>query len=684
MRKKVQLSGVLSLLLLSHELLGQTHSLDEVSVSESGVYQRDDIALQSPTNMYKIEKSASFATEVITQEEIEAHKAKDIFDLLNKATGMDLTYHGRRSPFSLNMRGSGNITYIIDGAILPPSTSRILYKIPMIAIEEIQIVRSATALSIAPSINVGASNSGAGVNIAYVIVRTKQPKKTEGVLSAFYEEAVSQPSAHGQNLYVGTRFGDTSSWNGYMGAMLSRFERKSKDTWFDGSDGESGMLNGGISKGGFSLNFMAYKDEGRLEMQRGVKHDGTLDDARWYYDPLKTTLFSLDGNMLWSENQVTLFSLAQSKYEQNEHNENFANPNAASTRDYEEKTQTYSLRHNAHFGDTKVQIGGQYIEAEGLGSDLFNPYIKYDTSIKGASASVAQTLLNGDLVVDAGYRWDQKTIENSSTANPAKGKADTPNANNGVDLAPASIVTLGAVYTIDAMHALSARYFYGDQGVSGDFTMQTKDGSSLGAEKQNRYEVALESKIAPYFHSLVTYFDTDIKNEKRATSNTYMLDGSEYYYYTQVDSRTKGLELTLKGKVAKSTTYKLSWTHILSKETQDFSKFGVSDEVGVVVPRNIISALATHSYHDYRFNLSAKHTSAYSRSMSPMGLSDADLGDYIRIDANVAKDFHLHGYVATAKVYGRNITHDQYATKYTTGYYFDRGRTLGLEMRVSF
>jgi len=684
MRKKLQLSGVLSLLLLSHELLAQTHSLDEVSVSESGVYQRDDIALQSPTNMYKIEKSAKFATEVITQEEIKAQQPKDIFDLLNKATGMDLTYHGRRSPFSLNMRGSGNITYIIDGAILPPSTSRILYKIPMIAIEEIQIVRSATALSIAPSINVGASNSGAGVNIAYVIVRTKQPKKTEGILSAFYEEAVSQPGANGQNLYVGTRFGDTNSWNGYMGAMLSRFERKSKDVWFDGSDGESGMLNGGISNGGFSLNFMAYKDSGRLEMQRGVKQDGTLDDAKWYYDPLKTTLFSLDGSMLWNENQVTLFSLAQTEYKQYEHNEDFSNPNANSTRDYEEKTQTYSLRHNARFGDTKVQLGAQYINAEGVGSDLFNPYIKYDTSIKGASVSVEQTLLSGDLVIDAGYRWDQKTIENSSTANPAKGKADTPNANNGVDLAPASIITLGGIYALNEQHALSARYFYGDQGVSGDFTMQTQDGSSLDSEKQQRYEIALESKFAPYFHSLVTYFDTNIKNEKRATSNTYTLDGSEYYYYTQVDSRTKGLELTVRGKIASSTTYKLSWTHILSKETQDFSKFDVSDEVAVIVPRNIISALATHTYNDYRFNLSAKHASAYSRSMSPMGLSDADLGDYIRIDANIAKDFNFDKYVATAKIYGRNISHDQYATKYTTGYYFDRGRTLGVELSMSF
>jgi len=682
MKKQLQLSGLLSLLLFNTQLSAQTHSLDAVNVSETGVYVRDDISLDSPTNLYKVEKSVQFATEVITQEEIQAQQPKDLFDLLNKTTGMDLTYHGRRSPFSVSMRGSGSVTYIIDGAILPPSASRILYKIPMVAIEEIQIVRSATALSIAPSINVGASNSGSGVNIGYVIIRTKQPKKTEGILSTFYEKALSQPEANGQSLYVGTRFGTRDSWSAYVGAMVSRFERKSKESWFDATDSESGMINAGVRKGGFSVNLMVYKDQGRLEMQRGVTHSGDLHSAKWYYDPLKTTIFSLDANMIWNENQVTLLSFAQTEYEQNEHNEDFTNPNAASQREYEEKTQTYSLRHNARFGNTKVQLGAQHINAKGIGSDLFNPYIKYDTSIKGASASVAQTLLSGDLVVDAGYRWDQKTIENSSTANPARGQADTPNANNGVDLAPASIITLGAVYGLSDQHTLSARYFYGDQGISGDFTLQTQDGSALDAEKQNRYEIALESKFAPYLHSLITYFDTDVSNEKRATSNTYMLNNEEYYYYQQVDSHTKGIELSFKGKIADHTSYKFSWTRILSKETQDYAN--VNDEVGVVIPENTFTALLTHTYNGYRFNLSGKNASAYTSSKSPMGLSDADLGDYSRIDANVAKDFVFDKYTASAKFYGRNITHEQYATKYTTGYYFDRGRTLGVEVSVSF
>ena len=41
-----------------------------------------------------------------------------------------------------------------------------------------------------------------------------------------------------------------------------------------------------------------------------------------------------------------------------EHNENFANT-TKSTRHYEEKTKGYSLRHNARFEDTLIQLGGQ-------------------------------------------------------------------------------------------------------------------------------------------------------------------------------------------------------------------------------------------------------------------------------------------------------------------------------------
>jgi len=208
-------------------------SLDAVNVTASA--ERDDLDLNSTSNLYRIETSGRVGTQVITQREIEAYEPKDFFDLLDKAIGVDMTYHGRKHPYFINIRGGGNVTYILDGAILPSTADRILQKLPMNAIEEIQVVRGSTALSLAPSIGIGASNSGSGINTAFVIIRTKQPKGTEGTLTGYMEKAVSQLSANGQSLYLGTKLGSQNSpAKGYISGMASRYDRPSKDSWFDG------------------------------------------------------------------------------------------------------------------------------------------------------------------------------------------------------------------------------------------------------------------------------------------------------------------------------------------------------------------------------------------------------------------------------------------------------------------
>lgn len=658
--------------------------LEGVSVNgENSYVSRDDIELSSPTNLYRIEKSAQFGTEVITQKEIEAYKPKDVFDLLNKATGLDLTYQGRKSPFFINMRGGGSITYIVDGAILPSTSNRILQKIPMIAIEEIQIVRSSTALSLAPTIGIGASNSGSGVNIGFVIIRTKQPKETQGLISAFYEQAVNQPGANGQSIYAGTDFGDIHGVNGYIGGMISRFDRPSKDEWFDGSDAQSGMINGGLNYGGFTLNLMGYKDSGRFEMQRGVKTDGTIDTAKWYYDPIDTTILSVDASMAWSENQITLFSASKTDYEQEEHNENFANSSVA-VKNYEEKTQTYSLRHNARFGNTFVQLGGQLTNSKGFGPNLSNSFNKFDTTVRGYALSVEQTLLSGDLVLDAGYRQDQKHIDNSVAAKNQTQFNANLDANNDVWLSPANVFAFGALYNIDDTHKINARYMRANEGSGADFDLVAENNATLHEEEQTRYEIGIEAQYDKAFKPMVTYFDVHMKNQKSATTKTYNdTDGNEYYYYTESDSHKKGLELSINGVIAGATRYKFSWTRMLANET--INSNATTDSIGISSPRNIYSALISHTWEEYLFNLSAKKADPYSSSTSAMGVStDVSLGDYTRIDANVARNFKWDGVATTVKLYGRNLTNDQYATRYTTGYYYDRGRTLGAEVSFAF
>lgn len=646
--------------------------------SNSTANKRDDLKLDSVTNLYRVESTAQAGTQVLTQKEIAAYAPKNFFDLLDKATGVDATYQGRKHPYFLNIRGGGNITYILDGVILPASADRILQKIPMAAIEEIQIVRGSTALALAPSIEIGASNSGSGINTGFIVIRTKQPKETGGSISTYVEKANSQPTAHGQDVYLGTRFTSKNSSNGgYISAMASTYDRPSKDSWFDGSDADAGMINGGFNVGRFNLNLMGYKDSGSFEMQRGVTVAGVVDNSKWYYDPLKTSIYSADMSMKWNENQITLFSLGKVNYKQTEINENFANTSHVE-KHYEENTRSYSLRHNATFGNTLIQLGGQLSNSKGFGPNLSSSYNRFDTSVKGWSASIEQKLYDGKVVLDAGYRRDMKHINYSST------KATNNSANNDVDMAPATIIAAGALWHINDTFTLSGRYFKGDEGTSGDFDLATQSGDPLHPEKQDRVEVSLGASIAPYFKPALTWFDVDIKNQKSATTNTYTdTDGNVYYYYTESDAHRRGIELAIKGNIGSNTNYQFGWTHMLDNSN---TVNGVTtDTVGIETAKNSFTALLSHSWDNYRANISVKQIDEWHQSTSAMGTAyNINLGGYTRVDANIEKDFTFNNFIVTGKLYGRNLGNERYATRYTTGYYYDRGRTLGLELRAEF
>ncbi len=654
-------------------------SLEPVKVTASEIQTREDLKLDSTTNLYRIEKTAEAGTQVFTKEDIEAYNPKDFYDLMDKAVGLDLTYQGRKSPFFLNMRGGGSITYIIDGAILPSTSNRILQKIPMSAIEEIQIIRGSTALYLAPSIGIGASNSGSGLNTGFIVIRTKQPKKTEGLISAYLEQAVSQPSANGESVFVGTRLGsDASGLNGYIGGLISRYDRPSKDSWFDGSDARAGMITGGLNFGRFNINLMGYKDEGRFEMQRGVTTTGTLDNSKWYYDPINTKILSSDMGMQWNESQNTLFSMFTTEYNQKEIAESFANT-TRSEKTYAEKTRGYSLRHSARFGDTLLQLGGQSTHSDGIGPNLSSSYNRFDTSVLGWSVSVEQKLFGGDVVLDAGFRQDQKHINNSSTS------AAKDTANNDVDMAPARVIALGALWNITPMFTLNGRYFQGTEGTNGDFDLKTKDGSPLHAEEQKRTEIALESKITPYFIPTLTWFNVDFTHQKAqdtSSTNTYIVDGMTYYYYTESDSLRRGIELAIKGK-SNGFDYLIAWTHM--NENSSTTSTGVTTEsTGVSTPEDSFTGKIGYAWDNYRANATVKQIDSWYSSTSAMGTAEGDLGGYTRVDANIAGDFKFDKYTLTGKLYGRNLGDVQYATRYTTGYYYDRGRTLGLELTMAF
>jgi iron complex outermembrane receptor protein len=64
--------------------------------------------------------------------------------------------------------------------------------------------------------------------------------------------------------------------------------------------------------------------------------------------------------------------------------------------------------------------------------------------------------------------------------------------------------------------------------------------------------------------------------------------------------------------------------------------------------------------------------------------AEKDLGGYTLLNANIRRDFNIRQLLLSITLFGRNLLDDDYSTRYVTGYYPDRGRTLGAELSLSF
>ena len=662
------------------ELAGEenhAHPFKPVIVIAGGLSSRSDLDPYSPTNPYRMEESARAGAEVFTKEDIETIKPQDVNDLLDKAVGVNITYQGRKSPYFISQRGGGSYTYILDGAVLPPSSNRILYKIPVSAIEEIQVVRGATTLTLGSSIPIGASSSGSALNTGYIIIRTKRPSETEATLKTSLEKGTGggHPTAHKESLFIGTQMATSSFLEGYVGGMIATMDRPGKDTWFDGQDSEGMMGVTGFRAGKFSLNMMAYHDSGRFEMQRGIDADHVRSDVKWYYDPLKTTVYTGHMTMCWTPNQTSLINLFYTRFEQEEHNESFIS-DTASMKEYEEKTKGVGFRHNARFAHTLFQVGAQMSNSTGYGPNTSKSYNKYDTTVTGWSGSVEQELFHGRLVLDGGYREDTKHIDNASTS------AANADVQNDVDMAPSKVFALGAHIAILDKLVFDGRYFHGRQGTSGDFDMRAETGR-LHPEEQDRFELSLSADPTPYIKPAVAWFSVETENGKSASGTTYETDTGTYYYYTESDDLRQGIEVRLTGTMGSKTSYKASWTHMLKDESIDDGV--TTDNLGSSKPENLYGLVLTHKWRANTANLSVKTVDKWVQSISPRGLAEVDgLGDYTRVDANIQRDFIIGSMKLNVTLYGRNITDERYATRYVTGYYYDRGCIFGTEVTLTY
>ncbi|HXP95813.1 MAG TPA: TonB-dependent receptor plug domain-containing protein [Telmatospirillum sp.] len=636
--------------------------------------KREDLQPDSLSNPFRVPTTNRAGVEVFSAEDIQNLQPRDVFDLLDKATGMMITYQGRKNPYFVKERGGGNFAYVIDGVVLPSVTQRILQRIPLAAIEELEVVRDATALTLGPLIGVGSSGGGGGLITGYIVIRTRQPQKSEELsLASSIEDAFNQPVANKESAYVGKQYGVSTTdvdMKGYVAGFASHFDRPSKVTWFDGQNGVAGMGKTGFGSDQLFFNLEVFDESGRFEMQRGINPvTGARDTSKWYYDPAKTSMEIFSGTAKWTDRQTTIASVSHSGFHQTEHDDSFTSNINTTPSQYQEDTDVISIKHNARFWDTYVHLGGQSTESKALGSSGPTPSTRWDNTVTGYAGTVEQRLFDDAVSLDIGYRQDEQHISTNDTTTKLT-NARQP---------PAEAISGGARWQITPVYALNGRYYDGSQGTSGSYDMRALPGTTIDPENQQRSEATLEGKFLPELNVSTTWFNVIDNNQKSITTTSYTYSGSTYYYYTESNNKRSGTELVIRGKVFDQTSYKTSWTHLYRNISSNAS-------VASTVANNLFDFTVTQRWNDWTGNVSVKTVDSYLGSSS-MGTAGGPvmIGGFTRLDANVSHVFHWNQADWTTTLYGRNLTGSTcYTQQGPTGLYPDRGATIGIEFKVDY
>ena len=164
----------------------QESTLTLPTVPVTGAKARADLAPADVRNPFRTTLSSVNHTQTIGRDEIEQLRPRDVFELLNNASGVVATQGSRKGFSGLTIRGDSNFRWIVDRIYLQPTmASRILRSLPVMAIEEVKVVRGGSALTLGPMVG-SASPGGAPVD-GFVIVRTRKPAKAEMQLRAATE-----------------------------------------------------------------------------------------------------------------------------------------------------------------------------------------------------------------------------------------------------------------------------------------------------------------------------------------------------------------------------------------------------------------------------------------------------------------------------------------------------------------
>lgn len=619
-----------------------------------------DLDPDSAANPYRVAPSSRAATQTFTQEEIAALKPRDVFDLLNQATGVFSMYQGRKVPFSVRIRGDVNFAYIIDGVYLPESSAgRVLQTLPVMAIEQMDVVRDATALTLAPLVNF-VSPSGAP-NDGFIIIRTRRPQRNEATVRVATETFDTRSAA---------AFAGVTGSQGYVAGLGSTYRTDGPADQNMARWSDAVMAKGGFHAGGLRADFSYFQDRTNQQIQAADPLESTLWPQRWSLSPIEISFAAGNATMEWNDTHTSYVAASQSRVLASLYQGSVLVPQPTLIPN-QEFIDAYDLKHTYRSGGTLLRFGGQYLHFNTPTGQMFYEGSPREEQIRGYFGYAEQGFFDRRLVFDASIRRDdQYIVQGVDRFSPTPGRGVLEIVRDRA-LPPGKYWALGAYVVPAPSWRLNARVYRAEQG--GLVNVLAVGNKVLDPEVQTKYEAGITYAGSTAFSATVTGFYGDIRNAK--TPVEYVRSDARFVaLYDQLDVVRSGVEVAGNGviaSVAGSTRWRFGYTFIADS--------GGALDYGREAPRNLFNASIQHGWGRWDANLSLSRVDTFRSNFQSLDGQFKPIGGYTRIDLSLGREFRIGPTRTRASVYGRNITDERYATQLG---FRDPGRVIGLEIVI--
>lgn len=644
--------------------------LPEVSVGADRVASKEqrypDLQEDNPINPYRVAPSSRLAVQKLTAKDIDDLKPTDVFDLLNHAVGVLTLYQGRKIPYSVRIRGDINFGYIIDGVYVPSEAgARILQNLPVSVIEQVEVVRDSTALTLAPMVDFGRP-SGAP-NDGFIIIRTRRPMAKEATSIARVESFDTKLA----NVYAGY-----AADHAYLSGMYQHFETEGRANQYMAKDSDSGLIRIGGDGAGLRADFSAFHDNTSQQIQAGDPYETLLGLQRWQLAPIQTTFWgaTLSGQWrgFWDEEHTTTVTASGFDVDANQINGTVLPGVAPRLIDNLEYLLGFDFKHTLRFSDTLLRFGGQHMHWDTpTGASYYEGYPR-EEYIQGGFLTLEQGFFERKLIVDLAGRLDDQYIVQSVDhyyADPMRYQLPIIRDR---DLPASRFATLGAaIEPVPGVH-FNTRLYYAKQGAV-QSVLPIPD-TELHPEGQKKAEAGVSYEHWRAFQPALTAFYVHIDNVKYPALSVRDREGIVYSLWNETDINRLGFELVVNGQFRWSlgqTRYRLGWTHVSGDTT--------TEDYGRTTPPNFWNLLIEHASGPWLANFSVVRVEQFYSDWKAVDGRLRPIGDFMRIDLNVGRKFALGSAITRLSLYGRNLLGQRYETQLG---FRDPGTVLGAELRI--